>query len=267
MDTDLSYGLQLVKPIHAVNDWTLDRSCPLTPCERSVLRAIAHHADYETGTGAYPSLKTIAAESGVSRATVCRALAKLEQVADLGYPIRLIRERRYLNGQYTSNLYSVQVANDSLMRLPSLTVRRQDLHLLTDPDPEETTEPETEPEAGSSEVVVEQANSSYGETAPISPSRPLPPARKIKPPRPEQAQRMLELARLRERLVRERVIVFPWQQRPVAPLSETPLLQLDYAPRDAMAGPIGAPIRAGRMPDDEMRMHLDGIEALLRACG
>jgi AraC-like DNA-binding protein len=113
----------------AVNDWIVNATCPLTPCERCILAVIRSHADWITGRGSYPSLQTIAREAGCSRATVCRALNRFDELArqdDL--PVKLKRQRRIIAGQYTSNLYVIETV--SQVRLPSLMLRQE----LTSPN-------------------------------------------------------------------------------------------------------------------------------------
>src|SRR5262245_65361481 len=50
--------------------------------ERLVLISLAHHADKD-GANCYPSLARIAAEAGVGRSTVWRAIESLERAGDL----------------------------------------------------------------------------------------------------------------------------------------------------------------------------------------
>lgn len=209
-----------------VNDWLVSRRCPLTPCERSILRVVMAHADWETGDGAFPSLATIAAESGCSRATVCRALNHFDELADLGYPVTLTRERRFINGQFTSNLYSIATNDNSQVRLPSLMVRQQELTSLNQIKISEESEViERVGNAITRPPLVEQ------QAAPLQSS----PAPEKRVTESDQAARMRELAKLREKLLHEGRLRFPTQQhaKPLElddPRRITPTLVLDYPP-------------------------------------
>ena len=68
---------------------------------RAVYMYLKDHADSEGRC--WPGIRTIAAELGLSRSTVKRALADLEKA---GYLRILPRYRE--NGSSTSNLYSIQ---------------------------------------------------------------------------------------------------------------------------------------------------------------
>lgn len=198
MSRVLSTDLRSVNPSFnpfIASDWLVSRHCPLSPAERSILRTILAHADWTTGEGAFPSLKTIAAEAGCSRATVCRALNHFDELAELDYPVKLIRERRYFNGQFTSNLYSIATNDNSQVRPPSLTVRQQELTPLnSNPDPDVLAPSLEKPEPHVSEAPREAA----GEASQVSHSTP---AIRTQIPKSNQAQRMRELIAERQRMI------------------------------------------------------------------
>ena len=74
----------------------------LTPSELRVLLSIGSHAD-RAGAGVWASARTISAEARVSRATVFRCLATLEE---RGY---IRRTARYVERRQTSSMYQVML--------------------------------------------------------------------------------------------------------------------------------------------------------------
>ncbi len=57
--------------------WRQIAATRLTHTEKAVLVCLAAHADWQTGQGAYPSVATIAQETGLGRRTVQRTLSSL----------------------------------------------------------------------------------------------------------------------------------------------------------------------------------------------
>ncbi len=53
-------------------------TCLLTPSARHVARVLSEHMSSD-GSSCFPSLELIASESGITRASVCRALKQLEK--------------------------------------------------------------------------------------------------------------------------------------------------------------------------------------------
>lgn len=208
MQRSLAFSPVAVNPSYdafAVNDWIVSATCPLTACERVILAVIRSHANWMTGSGSYPSLATIAREAGCSKATVCRALNRFDELACLDdLPVKLRRERRLLDGQYTSNLYTIETA--SQLRQPSLTVSQK----LTSPNEYierdelalSFSEPEPEPEHALSRV----------------PENRLSPA--CKPV--SQADRMRELLAIRARMLAEGRLLYPKARLATVPLPPLP---------------------------------------------
>lgn len=78
------------RPLDALRA-TLDGSNPLSSTERLVILALVRRADSVSGE-AWPSLATIATDTGLSRRAIAAALARIE--ADPYAPVRLSRRRR-----------------------------------------------------------------------------------------------------------------------------------------------------------------------------
>jgi len=72
--------------------WT---SAWLTAAETKVLLALASAGDWETGKTCYPKWETLVARAGLSRATVARTLARLENPRRPGGPLIVATSRRH----------------------------------------------------------------------------------------------------------------------------------------------------------------------------
>lgn len=80
--------------------WALKQ--PVSPIEKLVLVFVADHANEKT-LQCFPSVGTIAAESGLSARSVIRSLNKL---VELGL---IERSDRFTNNRQTSNIYTVKI--------------------------------------------------------------------------------------------------------------------------------------------------------------
>lgn len=67
----------------------------LTAAETKVLQALASCGDWETGQHCYPKWETVVARSGLSRATVARTLARLENPRRPGGPLIIATARAH----------------------------------------------------------------------------------------------------------------------------------------------------------------------------
>lgn len=67
----------------------------LTAAETKVLQALASVGDWETGQQCYPKWETLVARSGLSRATIARTLARLENPRRPGGPLIVATVRRH----------------------------------------------------------------------------------------------------------------------------------------------------------------------------
>jgi hypothetical protein len=215
----LAFSPSVVNPSYdafAVQDWIVNAACPLTPTERCILLAIKSHADWISGSGSYPSLATIAREAGCSRASVCRALNRFDELASLdAHPVKLRRERRFIDGQYTSNLYTIETC--SLMRLPSLMVQQK------------LTSPNNSLRRDGDELALSfrEAESEHG-LAPV-PEKGI--QRACKPVC--QADRMRELLAIRAKMLAEGRLAFPKAMPRLATRPLTPLPD-DLMPRSVV---------------------------------
>ena len=77
---------------------------PLSPTEKLVLLCIADHA-HEKTQQCWPSLGTIAKESGLSTRSVIRSVNKLVELGLLG------RTDRFSNNRQTSNIYTIKIGD------------------------------------------------------------------------------------------------------------------------------------------------------------
>ena len=77
---------------------------PVSPTEKLVLLFLADHANEKTQQ-CWPSLGTIARESGLSTRSVIRSMNKL---SELGL---LERADRFSNNRQTSNIYTLKIGN------------------------------------------------------------------------------------------------------------------------------------------------------------
>ena len=282
MNLDLPSDHRSVNPFCAftVNDWLVSRRCPLTPCERSILRVIMAHADWDTGDDSWPSLKTIAEEAGCSRATVCRALNRFDEFSDIGLPVTLKRERRFWKGQFTSNTYTIATNdNASQVRLPSLMVRQQeltspnsdeiqkdpDLASLLSPEPDLTVAKasqvvaETLPPQEASRQVEENEEPGLASVSSAADDSSMPKTSSLPPATGPtfREQQAAARAQLLARKMSAGEFRFPVASKPRT--IAAPLPELRDAPRAAIAAP--------RMFVEARTVALDYLGAFLRATG